>query len=83
MKLDKRIFVYKDLTKSKSTIKKPRVDNADLEAIKEYMKQIIKNCNPLGKLIDLLVDDIEDMNKELANWIKDNKIYKDRYVEKI
>ena len=83
MKLDKRIFVHEDLTESRSEVKKPRVDNVDLEAIKEYVQQITKNCNPLGKLVDLLGDDIESMNKELANWIKDNKIYKDRYDEEM
>ena len=83
MKLDKRIFVHEDLTESRSEVKKPRVDNVDLEAIKEYVQQITKNCNPLGKLVDLLGDDIESMNKELANWIKDNKIYKDRYDDEM
>ena len=83
MKLDKRIFVHEDLTESKSEIKKPKVDNVDLEAIKEYVQQITKNCNPLGKLVDLLGDDIEAMNKELSNWIKDNKTYKDRYDDEI
>ena len=63
MKLDKRIFVHEDLTESRSEIKKPRVDNVDLEAIKEYVPQITKNCNPLAKLVDLLGDDIESMNK--------------------
>ena len=83
MKLDKRIFIHEDLTESRSEIKKPRVDNVDLEAIKEYVQQITKNCNPLGKLVDLLGDDIESMNKELANWIKDNKVYKDRYDDEM
>ena len=83
MKLDKKIFVHEDLTESRSEVKKPRVDNVDLEAIKEYVQQITKNCNPLGKLVDLLGDDIESMNKELANWIKDNKIYKDRYDDEM
>ena len=64
MKMDKRIFVHEDLTESKSEVKKPRVDNIDLEAIKEYVQQITKNCNPLGKLVDSLWDDIESMNKE-------------------
>ena len=50
---------------------------------KPRVQQIIKNCNPLGKLVDLLGDDIESMNKELANWIKDNKIYKDRYDDEM
>ena len=83
MKLDKRIFVHEDLTESRSEVKKPRVDNVDLEAIKDYVQQITKNCNPLGKLVDLLGDDIESMNKELANWIKDNKIYKDRFDDEM
>ena len=83
MKLDKRIFVHEDLTESKSEIKKPKVDNVDLEAIKEYVQQITKNCNPLGKLVDVLGDDIENMNKELTNWINENKKYKDKYDDEI
>ena len=83
MKLDKRIFVHEDLTESRSEIKKPKVDHVDLEAIKEYVQQITKSCNPLGKLVDILGDDIDSMNKELANWIKDNKIYKDKYDDEM
>ena len=83
MKMDKRIFVHEDLTESKSEVKKPREDNIDLEAIKEYVQQITKNCNPLGKLVDSLWDDIESMNKELANWINENKKYKDRYDDEM
>jgi len=83
MKLDKRIFVHEDLTKSSSELKKPKVDNVDLDAIKDYVQQITKNCNPLGKLVDLLGDNNESMNKELANWIKDNKAYKDRYDDEM
>jgi len=83
MKLDKRIFVHEDLTESRSEVKKPKVDHVDLEAIKEYVQQITKSCNPLGKLVDILGDDIDSMNKELANWIKDNKIYKDKYDDEM
>ena len=57
MKLDKRIFVHEDLTESRSEVKKPKVDHVDLEAIKEYVQQITKSCNPLGKLVDILGDD--------------------------
>ena len=53
------------------------------DAIKEYVQQITKSCNPLGKLVDILGDDIDSMNKELANWIKDNKIYKDKYDDEM
>ena len=83
MKLDKRIFVHEDLTESRSEVKKPKVDHVDLEAIKEYVQQITKSCNPLGKLVDILGDDINSMNKELAMWIKDNKIYKDKYDDEM
>jgi hypothetical protein len=83
MKIDKRIFVHEDLTESRSEVKKAKVDNVDLEAIKEYVQQITKNCNPLGKLVDLLGDDIDSMNKELANWIKDNKTYKDKFDDEM
>ena len=41
MALDKRIFVNEDLTESR------------LEAIKDYAQQITKNCNPIGKLVNL------------------------------
>jgi hypothetical protein len=83
MKIDKRIFVHEDLTESRSEVKKAKVDNVDLEAIKEYVQQITKNCNPLGKFVDLLGDDIDSMNKELANWIKDNKTYKDKFDDEM
>ena len=33
--------------------------------------------------MDLLGDDIESKNKELANWIKDNKLYKDRFDDEM
>ena len=83
MKMDKRIFVHEDLTESRAEGKKVRVDNVDLESVKEYVQQITKNCNPLGKLVDSLWDDIESMNKELTNWINENKKFKDRYDEEL
>ena len=43
--------------------------------------KITKNCNPNGELSDSLGDNIDNMNKELANWIKDNKLSKDRSDE--
>ena len=33
--------------------------------------------------MDSLWDDIESMNKELANWINENKKYKDRYDDEM
>ena len=81
MKMDKRIFVHEDLTESRAEGKKARIEKVDLESVKEYVQQITKNCNPLGKLVDSLWDDIESMNKELQNWINENKKFKDRYDE--
>ena len=63
------------MTESRSEVKKPKEDNVDLYAIEDYVQQITKNCNSTGKLVDLLRDDIESMNKELASYIKDNKLY--------
>jgi TRAF3-interacting protein 1 len=56
---------------------------ADLEAIKNYVQDITKNANPIGKIIDFLFDDIESMNKELQLWIKESKTYKERYDEEV
>ena len=56
-----------------------RQEMKSLEALIEYVLQKTKNCNLLGELVDSLWDNIESKNKELANWIKENKKYKDRY----
>jgi TRAF3-interacting protein 1 len=55
----------------------------DLEAIKNYVQEISKNSNPIGKIIDFLGDDVDSMNKEMQNWIKEAKNYKDRYDEEV
>jgi hypothetical protein len=56
---------------------------ADLEAIKNYVQDITKNANPIGKIIDFLGDDIESMNKELQSWVKESKNYKDRFDDEV
>ncbi len=55
----------------------------DLESIKNYVQEISKNSNPIGKIIDFLGDDVESMNKELGSWIKETKNYKERYDEEV
>ena len=55
----------------------------DLESIKNYVQEISKNSNPIGKIIDYLNDDVESMNKELQSWIKEAKNYKERYDEEV
>lgn len=56
---------------------------ADLDAIKNFVQDITKNANPIGKIIDIIGDDVESMNKELQSWIRESKTYKDRYDEEV
>jgi len=56
---------------------------ADLDSIKNYVQDITKSSNPIGKIIDFLGDDIDSMNKELGSWIKESKNYKDRFDEEV
>lgn len=83
MKFEKHIFMHNDIMDDKKDQSKPRVSNVDLEAIKSHVQEITKNSNPIGKIIEFIGDDIDLMNKELQNWIKESKSYKDRYDEEI
>jgi len=62
---------------------RPAVNVADLESIKNYVQEISRNANPIGKILDFLPDDIESMNKELNHWIKEQKVLKDKYDEEV
>lgn len=62
---------------------KSTINAVDLESIKNYVQEISKNANPIGKTIDFLQDDIESMNKELQSWISEGKNYKEKYEEEI
>ena len=64
-------------------MKKARFEKADLESVRECVQQITKNSDLLGKFVDFVWDDIESMNKELANWMNENKKYKDWYDDEI
>ena len=57
--------------------KKKFISNVD--AIKNYVQEITKNCNPIGK--EFIRDDIDGKNKELQNWINESKSYKDSYED--
>ena len=59
------------------------LNSADLDAIKNYVQDITKNANPIGKIVDFLGDDIESMNKELQSWIRETRTYKDKYDEEV
>ena len=57
--LDKRIFVNEDMTESR------------LKTIKDYVQQITKNCNPIGKLVNLCAIkaiSIKMVEKEKMLW---------------
>jgi len=66
-----------------SKVTKNTINVADLESIKNYVQEISRNANPIGKTIDFMQDDIESMNKELQSWIREGKQYKEKYEDEI
>ena len=66
-----------------SKVTKNTINVADLESIKNYVQEISRNANPIGKTIDFMQDDIESMNKELLSWIREGKQYKEKYEEEV
>jgi TRAF3-interacting protein 1 len=85
IKIESRIGKFADITggeNTKQTATKS-FNIADIESIKNYVQEISKNSNPIGKIIDFLGDDIESMNKELQSWMKESKNYKERFEEEV
>ena len=86
IKMTSKIGKFADITtgddNTKSTTTKT-FSAADLESIKNYVQEISKNSNPIGKIIDFLGDDIDSMNKELQGWIKEAKTYKERFDDEV
>ncbi len=72
-----------DMISSDAKATKNTINVADLESIKNYVQEISRNANPIGKTIDFLQDDIESMNKELLSWIREGKQYKEKYEEEM
>ena len=62
----KNNLLYEDLTESR------------LEGLKIMFNKLLTIIIALVNWWNLLGNDIENMNKELANWIKDNKLYNER-----
>ena len=85
MKFEKHIFMHDSVMDEdgKKEQTKTKVSKVDLEAIKTHVQEITKNSNPIGKIVEFIGDDIDMMNKELQNWIKESKSYKERYDEEI
>lgn len=85
IKITSKIGKFADLTRGDENTKtvSKTFTPADLESIKNYVQDISKNSNPVGKIIDFLGDDIDSMNKELQGWIKEAKTYKERYDEEV
>jgi TRAF3-interacting protein 1 len=65
------------------TTKTTTLNINDIESIKNYVQEISKNSNPIGKITNFLGDDIESMNKEMQTWIKESKNYKERLDEEL
>jgi TRAF3-interacting protein 1 len=48
-------------------MKKPK-DMDNLKFLKELVQKLCKNTTPLGKSLDFIRDDIENMNREKEKW---------------
>lgn len=83
MKLNKHIFVHDDIMGGGKKEQTSKASKVDLETIKTYVQEITKNSNPIGKIVEFIGDDIELMNKELLNWIKESKSYKEKHDDEI
>lgn len=82
IKISQKIGFFKDIQEGETT--KPTTLNInDIESIKNYVQEISKNSNPIGKITNFLGDDIESMNKEMQSWIKESKNYKERLDEEV
>jgi hypothetical protein len=57
----------KRIKPTESGIKKEK-NQDDLEYIKKVVQALCKNTNPLGKSLDFIRDDIENMNNEKNTW---------------
>lgn len=75
--------VNNDNNLSNIPAKKPTLNLKDIETIKNYIHDISKNTNPIGKLIDNLQDDVECMNKELNYWKNESSTYNELYEEEL
>jgi len=82
IKISQKIGFFKEIQDGENT-KTTNLNITDIESIKNYVQEISKNSNPIGKLLDFLGDDIEAMNKEMQSWIKESKNYKERLDEEV
>ena len=82
IKISQKIGIFKDMQKG-GTRKTTTLNINDIESIKNYVQEISKNSNPIGKITNFLGDDIESMNKEMQTWIKESKNYKERLDEEV
>ena len=82
IKISQKIGFFKDIQEGETT-KTTTLNINDIESIKNYVQDISKNSNPIGKITNFLGDDIESMNKEMQSWIKESKNYKERLDEEV
>ena len=66
------------ITKKPSKMDSELEENGNFEfklnELKQYIQKITQNSNPLGKLVEFIDDDLDNMNKECKKW---QDIYRD------
>lgn len=71
--------VKKNKLETKNSINENKEKSYNDELIieaKEIIQKITQNSNPLGKIIEFIEDDIDNMNKENDKWAKEYRFYK-------
>lgn len=53
-----------------------------LNELKQYIQKITQNSNPLGKLVEFIDDDLDNMNKESKRWQESHREASDK-LEKV
>jgi predicted nucleic acid-binding Zn-ribbon protein len=47
-----------------------KIDLTDIDGLKALIQSITQATNPLGKIVEMIDDDLESMGKEYDNWTK-------------
>lgn len=60
--------ISKRLSKADSELEDNGNFEFKLSELKQYIQRITQNSNPLGKLVEFIDDDLDNMNKECKRW---------------
>eukprot|EP00055_Hartaetosiga_balthica_P000827 m.137555 g.137555 ORF g.137555 m.137555 type:complete len:505 (-) comp11907_c0_seq1:45-1559(-) len=47
----------------------------EIEQLRDSVQKLCKSTNPLGRLVDYLLEDVESMKKEMTTWKKESQEY--------